>query len=169
VAHLLFSRLGLRNIEIVNARTHWISGGSIRIINRAEENFFPKVVKAGCRSRPTFSRKLFVSSDWLPIRTLSRVEIRQPPRSCLSAALPVGRAMDQGPRENKLWIAAVRGITATRYRGKHFRGPWFSSPSRRANHAAMVRLSAAESCIAHDRNARLVAGDGLTCPQNVTT
>ena len=63
VAHLLFSRLGLRNIEIVNARTHWISSGSIRIINRAEENFFPKVVKAGCRSRPTFSRKLFVSSD----------------------------------------------------------------------------------------------------------
>ena len=42
VAHLLFSRLGLRNIEIVNARTHWISSGSIRIINRAEENFFPK-------------------------------------------------------------------------------------------------------------------------------
>ncbi len=42
VAHLLFSRLGLRNIEIVNARRHWISDGSIGIINRAEENFFPK-------------------------------------------------------------------------------------------------------------------------------
>jgi len=42
VAHLLFSRLGLRNIEIVNARTHWISDGSIGIINRVEENFFPK-------------------------------------------------------------------------------------------------------------------------------
>ena len=42
VAHLLFSRLGLRNIEIVNARTHWISDGSIGIINRPEENFFPK-------------------------------------------------------------------------------------------------------------------------------
>ena len=63
VAHLLFSRLGLRNIEIVNARTHWISDGSIGIINRAAENFFRRVVKAGCRSRPTFSRKLFVSSD----------------------------------------------------------------------------------------------------------
>src|SRR5262249_25340753 len=25
VAHLLFSRLGLRNIEIANARTHWIN------------------------------------------------------------------------------------------------------------------------------------------------
>ncbi len=42
VAHLLFSRLGLRNIEILNARSHWISGDSIGIINRPEEDFFPK-------------------------------------------------------------------------------------------------------------------------------
>src|SRR5437773_7990898 len=42
VAHLLFSRLGLRNIEIVTARVHWISDGSIGIINRPEEDFFPK-------------------------------------------------------------------------------------------------------------------------------
>ena len=42
VAHLLFSRLGLRNIEIVNARTHWVNDGSIGIINRPEEDFFPK-------------------------------------------------------------------------------------------------------------------------------
>src|SRR5262249_55164810 len=42
VAHLLFSRLGLRNIEIVNARTHWITDASIGIINRPEEDFFPK-------------------------------------------------------------------------------------------------------------------------------
>jgi integrase len=42
VAHLLFSRLGLRNIEIVNARTHWINDGNIGIINRPEEDFFPK-------------------------------------------------------------------------------------------------------------------------------
>src|SRR2546423_15648269 len=42
VGDLLFSRLGLRNIEIVNARSHWISDGSIGIINRPEENFFPK-------------------------------------------------------------------------------------------------------------------------------
>src|SRR4030095_13849187 len=40
VAHLLFSRLGLRNIEIVNARVHWISEGSIGIVNRPEEDFF---------------------------------------------------------------------------------------------------------------------------------
>jgi hypothetical protein len=42
VAHLLFSRLGLRNIEIVNARTHWICDRSIGIIDRPEEDFFPK-------------------------------------------------------------------------------------------------------------------------------
>jgi len=42
VSHLLFSRLGLRNIEIVNARTHWICDGRIGIIDRPEENFFPK-------------------------------------------------------------------------------------------------------------------------------
>jgi hypothetical protein len=42
VARLLFSRLGLRNIEIVNARVHWISDGSIGIVNRPEEDFFPK-------------------------------------------------------------------------------------------------------------------------------
>jgi integrase len=42
VAHLLFSRLGMRNIEIVNARVHWISDGSIGIVNRPEEDFFSK-------------------------------------------------------------------------------------------------------------------------------
>ncbi len=42
VAHLLFSRLGLRNIEVVNARTHWISGGRIGIVDRPEEDFYPK-------------------------------------------------------------------------------------------------------------------------------
>jgi integrase len=51
VAHLLFSRLGLRNVEIVNARTHWISGGSIGIVNRPEENFFPK----GCEGWVPFA------------------------------------------------------------------------------------------------------------------
>ena len=42
VAHLLFSRLGMRNIEIVNARVHWMSDGSIGIVNRPEEDFFSK-------------------------------------------------------------------------------------------------------------------------------
>src|SRR5262249_45637901 len=42
VAFLLFSRLGLRNVEIKNARWHWIENGRIGIIQRPEENFYPK-------------------------------------------------------------------------------------------------------------------------------
>ncbi len=49
VAHPLFSRLGLRNIEIVNARTHWINDGSIGIVDRPEENFFPKGCEGWCQ------------------------------------------------------------------------------------------------------------------------
>jgi integrase len=42
VAFLLFSRLGLRNVEIRNARWSWIENGRIGIIERSGENFYPK-------------------------------------------------------------------------------------------------------------------------------
>ena len=42
VAFLLFSRLGLRNVEIRNARWDWIENGRIGIIERPEENFYLK-------------------------------------------------------------------------------------------------------------------------------
>lgn len=42
VAFLLFSRLGLRNVEIRNARWNWIQNGRIGIIERPEEDFYPK-------------------------------------------------------------------------------------------------------------------------------
>ena len=42
VSHLLFSRLALRNIEQLHARWTWIVDGSIGIIERPEENFYPK-------------------------------------------------------------------------------------------------------------------------------
>jgi len=42
VAFLMFSRLGLRNIEIRNARWSWIENGRIGIVERPEENFYPK-------------------------------------------------------------------------------------------------------------------------------
>lgn len=42
VAFLMFSRLGLRNIEIRNARWSWIENGRIGIIERPAENFYPK-------------------------------------------------------------------------------------------------------------------------------
>jgi hypothetical protein len=42
VAFLMFSRLGLRNVEIRNARWGWIENGRIGIIDRPNENFYPK-------------------------------------------------------------------------------------------------------------------------------
>jgi len=42
VAFLMFSRLGLRNVEIRSARWSWIENGRIGVIERPEENFFPK-------------------------------------------------------------------------------------------------------------------------------
>ena len=42
VAFLMFSRLGMRNVEIRNARWSWIENGKIGIIERPEENFYPK-------------------------------------------------------------------------------------------------------------------------------
>jgi len=42
VAFLMFSRLGLRNVEIRNARWSWIENGRIGIIDRPDENFYPK-------------------------------------------------------------------------------------------------------------------------------
>jgi integrase len=42
VAFLMFSRLGLRNVEIRNARWSWIENGRIGIVERSEENFYPK-------------------------------------------------------------------------------------------------------------------------------
>ena len=39
IAHLMFSRLGLRNSEIKAARKSWIENGRLGIINRPHENF----------------------------------------------------------------------------------------------------------------------------------
>ena len=42
VAFLMFSRLGLRNVEIRNARWSWIHNSQIGIIDRPSEDFYPK-------------------------------------------------------------------------------------------------------------------------------
>jgi integrase len=59
VAHLLFSRLGLRNIEIVNTRVHWISDGSIGIVNRPEEDFLPKGCEGWVPIAPDVLKEIF--------------------------------------------------------------------------------------------------------------
>ena len=78
VAHLLFSRLGLRNIEIVNARTHWISDGSIGIINRPEEDFFPKGCEGWVPIAPDVQKEILtfqpLCTDWYLVPGANRTE-----------------------------------------------------------------------------------------------
>ena len=78
VAHLLFSRLGLRNIEIVNARTRWINDGSIGIINRPEEDFFPKGCEGWVPIAPDVLKEILsfqpVSTDGYLVPGANRTE-----------------------------------------------------------------------------------------------
>jgi integrase len=110
VAHLLFSRLGLRNIEIVNARTHWINDGSIGIINRPEEDFFPK----GCEG-------------WVPIApdVLKRILSFQP--MCSDGYLVPGANLTERHhavyRRHSRWVAQwIKDHTKTSYELRRYAG-----------------------------------------------
>ena len=110
VAHLLFSRLGLRNIEIVKARTHWISDGSIGIINRPEEDFFPK----GCEG-------------WVPIApdVLKEILSFQPlcsDRYLIPGANRTGRN-DAVYRRHSKWVSQwIKDRTTTSYELRRYAG-----------------------------------------------
>ena len=110
VAHLLFSRLGLRNIEIVNARTHWISDGSIGIINRPEEDFFSK----GCEG-------------WVPIApdVLKEVVSFQP--LCTDCYLVPGTNLTERHhavyRRHSKWVSQwIKDRTKTSYELRRYAG-----------------------------------------------
>ena len=110
VAHLLFSRLGLRNIEIVNARVHWINDGSIGIINRAEEDFFPK----GCEG-------------WVPMApdVLNEIVSFQP--MCADGYLIPGanrtERYDAVYRRHSKWVSRwIKDRTKTSYELRRYAG-----------------------------------------------
>jgi integrase len=103
VAHLLFSRIGLRNIEIVNACVHWISDGSIGIVNRPEEDFFPK----GCEG-------------WVPIAPDVLAEILRFQPLCTDGYLVPGanrtERHDAVYRRHSKWVARwIKDRTKTSY------------------------------------------------------
>ena len=58
VAFLMFSRLGLRNVEIRNARWSWIENGRIGIVERPAENFYPKGSEGWVPIAPDVLREL---------------------------------------------------------------------------------------------------------------
>jgi site-specific recombinase XerD len=110
VAHLLFSRLGLRNIEIVNARVHWISNGSIGIVNRPEEDFFAK----GCEG-------------WVPVAAdvLNKILSFQP--LCTDGYLVPGanrtQRHDAVYRRHSKWVSQwIKDRTKTSYELRRYAG-----------------------------------------------
>jgi integrase len=110
VAHLLFSRLGLRNIEIVNARTHWINDSSIGIIVRDEEDFFPK----GCEG-------------WVPIALDVLKEILSFQPLCTDGYLVPGanrtERHDAVYRRHSKWVAQwIKDRTKTSYELRRYAG-----------------------------------------------
>jgi integrase len=110
VAHLLFSRIGLRNIEIVNARVHWINDGSIGIVNRPEEDFFPK----GCEG-------------WVPIAPDVLKEILRFQPLCVDGYLVPGtnrtERHDAVYRRHSKWVAQwIKDRTKTSYELRRYAG-----------------------------------------------
>ena len=110
VAHLLFSRLGMRNIEIVNARVHWISDGSIGIVDRPEEDFFPK----GCEG-------------WVPVAPDVLKEILSFQPLCTDGFLVPGANQterhDAVYRRHSKWVAQwIKDRTKTSYELRRYAG-----------------------------------------------
>jgi integrase len=110
VAHLLFSRLGLRNIEILNARTHWISGGRIGIVDRPEEDFFPK----GCEG-------------WVPIAPDVLAEILRFQPECTDGYLVPGAHVTERHhaiyRRHSKWVSKwIKDRTKTSYELRRYAG-----------------------------------------------
>ena len=110
VAHLLFSRLGLRNIEIMNARTHWISDGKIGIINRPEEDFFPK----GCEG-------------WVPIASDVSKEVLSFQPLCTDGYLIPGANRTERHhavyRRHSKWVSQwIKDRTKTSYELRRYAG-----------------------------------------------
>jgi hypothetical protein len=110
VAHLLFSRVGHRNIEIINARVHWISDGSIGIVNRPEEDFFPK----GCEG-------------WVPIAPDVLKEIFRFQSLCSEGHLVPGanrtERHDAVYRRHSRWVAQwIKDRTKTSYELRRYAG-----------------------------------------------
>ncbi len=103
VAHLLFSRLGLRNIEIINARTHWISDGSIGIFDRPEEDFFPKGSEGWVPMAPDVLAEIMRFQTFVHRRVpCPGPHGNETPRSCVSPALDMGIYLDQRSNKNQL-------------------------------------------------------------------
>ena len=143
VAFLMFSRLGLRNVEIRNARWSWIENGRIGIIERPEENFYPKGSEGWVPIAPDVLKEL------MRFRHLSTNDYIVPGRT------PTERK-DAVDRRHSAWVGQwIKDRSKTSYELRRYAGslvyqrdarysesPRLSAPRERGNDSAMVRLFA---------------------------
>jgi integrase len=110
VAFLLFSRLGLRNIEIRNARWSWIQNGRIGIIERPEENFYPKGSEGWVPIAPDVLKEL------LQFRHLSTDDYLVPGRTATERK-------DAVDRKHSTWIGRwIKDRSKTSYELRRYAG-----------------------------------------------
>ena len=110
VAHLLFSRVGLRNIEIFNSRRQWIVDDRIGIVDRPEEDFFPK----GCEG-------------WVPIARDVVAEILRFQPLCTDGYLVPGATATERHqavyRRHSKWVGQwIKDQTKTSYELRRYAG-----------------------------------------------
>ena len=153
VAHLLFSRLGLRNIEIINAaRIRILYSGRIGIIDRPEKDFFPKG-----------------SEGWVPIASDVLAEILRFQPLCFNGYLIPGQTRterhDSVYRRHSKWVSQwIKDKAKTSYElltlcrfevtdnGSYsIPGAGFSPAPRRSNHTD-VRIPTAKPGTSDHRN-----------------
>jgi integrase len=110
VAFLMFSRLGLRNIEIRNARWSWIQNGRIGIIDRPAENFYPKG-----------------SEGWVPIAPDVLQELMKFRHLSADDYIVPGRTMTERKeavdRRHSAWVSQwIKDRTKTSYELRRYAG-----------------------------------------------
>ena len=110
VAFLMFSRLGLRNIEIRNARWSWIDNGRIGLIDRPAENFYPKGSEGWVPIAPD------VLSELMRFRHLSTDDYIVPGRT------PTERK-DAVDRRHSAWVGQwIKDRSKTSYELRRYAG-----------------------------------------------
>lgn len=110
MAFLMFSRLGLRNVEIRNARWSWIENGRIGIIERPAENFYPKGSEGWVPIAPSVLKEL------MRFRNLSTDDYIIPGRTATERR-------DTVDREHSAWVSQwIKDRSKTSYELRRYAG-----------------------------------------------
>src|SRR4029453_14966095 len=110
VEFLMFSRLGLRNVEIRNARWSWIENGRIGIIERPAENFYPKGSEGWVPISPSVLKEL------MRFRNLSTDDYIIPGRTATERK-------DAVDRRHSAWVGQwIKNRSKTSYELRRYAG-----------------------------------------------